>query len=228
MTDQYDDQEAAPRRATDPLVLLLYAAGIVLLVLLAAPLFIGKAHAEGISKKAAPIAADETTLSSTAARWSGPWVAATLGYAVQSTDIEDVSFATKDITYGGAVGWDHQFAGTNLLVGVGADIDFTRAESAVASWDRQWSVWGRGGVLLSPSLLAYGLAGYTELNGAFAVPELGDRRGLTLGGGLEALFKDGWFARAEGRWVDLGGDAGVESAQYAARVSIGYRFGAGK
>jgi opacity protein-like surface antigen len=187
------------------------------------------ASADGLPKKgkvAAP--ADEVTLTATAARWSGPWVSATLGYAVQSTDIANVTFATKDVTYGGAVGWDHQFAGSNLLVGIGADIDWTSADGVLASWDRQWSAWARGGVLLTPTLLAYGLVGHTEMSGDFVVPVFGDNRGLTLGAGLEALFKDGWFVKAEGRWIDLGGDMGVESGQYAARLGVGYRFGAGK
>jgi opacity protein-like surface antigen len=166
-------------------------------------------------------------------RFSGPWLAATLGYGVAATDISDVfgqdlTLATHDLTYGAGAGFDHRFAGTNLVLGAGCDVDFTRAETAVASWDRQWACWGRGGVLLSPGLLVYGLAGYTSLDGGFAVPELMDRRGLTLGAGLEAAFLDGWFLRAEGRRVDLGGESGrgidVESSQYAARLSLGYRF----
>jgi opacity protein-like surface antigen len=177
------------------------------------------------------IAAPEVTLTSTAARWSGPWLAVTLGYALQTTDLsaDDLTFATHDLTYGGAAGWDHQFAGTNLLIGIGCDLQWSRAESAIASWDRQWSCWGRGGVLIAPAALVYAGAGYTELSGAFEVPELGERRGLTVLGGIEVLFKDGWFVALEGRWVDLGGDGmggiDADSHQYAALLRLGYKIG---
>jgi opacity protein-like surface antigen len=198
----------------------------------AAVSFFTPARADSLPGKGA-VAAPAFT--STAARWTAPWVGLGLGYGVQATDIsgilpDDLSLATHDIVGCGAAGYDHQFAGSNIVIGVGADVCFSRAESAVASWDRQWSVYARTGVLLTPTFLAYGLAGYTELGGGFEIPELGDRRGLTLGGGIEALFKDGWFIRAEGRWVSLGGDSGggidADSAQYAAMALIGYRFGA--
>ncbi len=208
----------------------MWALGAIVLALLAVALFLPKAHAEGIAGKGKVA---DTEYTSTAARWSGPWVGATLGYSMQATDIAtgagDLSLATHDVTYGVAAGWDHQFAGTNMLIGIGGNFDFSRADSVVASWDRQWSLYGRGGFLLTPSVLAYGLVGYTQLDGSFQVPQFADKRGLTLGAGMEALFKDGWFARAEGRWVDLGGDSmpgvGIDTNQYAAMVTIGYRFG---
>jgi opacity protein-like surface antigen len=197
------------------------------------------ARADSVPKKGTVAAVQPAAQQASGDRWSGAWIAATLGYGVAATDISDVfgadlSLATHDLTYGAGAGFDHRFAGTNLVLGAGCDVDFTRAETAVASWDRQWACWGRGGVLLSPALLVYGLAGYTSLDGGFAVPELMDRRGLTFGAGLETAFLDGWFLRAEGRRVDLGGESGggidVESTQYAARLSVGYRFdfGAGK
>lgn len=205
--------------------------GLVVLALILALGVVTVARADTISGKgkvAAPTA--ETTFTSTAARWSGPWAAVQLGYAVEANDIStgfgDLSLATHDVTFGGAVGWDHQFAGTNLLIGVGADANWSRAESVVASFDRQWSAWARGGVLLTPNMLAYGLVGYTSVHGDLIAPQLASWEGLTLGGGLEVLFKDGWFAGLEGRRVDLGGDMGAESNQYSATLRLGWKFGA--
>jgi opacity protein-like surface antigen len=198
--------------------------------LVAAILAIGycvSARADGLPTKGR--ATDETTWSQTAAKWTGLWVAGTVGYSVQTTDIStiDISVATKDWTYGIGGGFDYQLTGTNIVLGVGVDISWTNASSMVASWDRQWSVWGRGGVLLTPHVLGYLGVGYTELSGSFAIPGFADKRGLTLIGGLEAMTSSGWFVRPELRWVDLGDNSalgGTTSGQYSGMLTFGKRF----
>jgi hypothetical protein len=181
------------------------------------------ASADGLPKKgkvAAP--ADEVTLTATAARWSGPWVAGVLGYGIDVVETEskwwwkpDTTTVAREPLFGGAVGYDYQFAGTNLLVGIGADAMWAR------NGDAMWAIYGRGGVLVTPALLAYGGAGIAD-RGDFQF----DDTKLVVLGGIEAMLNSGWFTKIEGRWLDP--NLGDNSDSYAALLFVGYRFGAAK
>lgn len=172
--------------------------------------FVSRARADSLPTKSR-VVAEETTLSSTAARWSSPWLAGVLGYGI---DVADHHLDSRESVFGGAAGWDYQFAGTRFVAGIGGDATWMAHHG-----DAQWALYGRGGYLLTPSLLAYGGAGIAQPAGDV---RLTDAKLVVLGG-LEAMVSSGWFVRAEGRWLDP--DLGNKSDRYAAMLFVGYRFG---
>lgn len=184
------------------------------------------ARAEGIAKKGAVQQAQAVE----APTWTGCYASVNLGYATQSTEVAGISFDAKDVTYGVGAGCDIELKGTNVVVGVMGDVDWTQAESVIASYDRSWFGGARAGLKLSPSTLFYGLVGYTSLDGSapVALPFSTDHKGLTIGAGLETMIAANWSLKAEYRHVDLGSDLGgmVEHSQHAARLGLSYRFGA--
>ena len=133
------------------------------------------------------------------------------------------------------IGYDRQLP-ANFLVGVFADYDFNN-DSGTASMasirsapvmlsalrgrrhvDHSWTVGGRLGYLVNPSLLFYGLAGWThadlhvsgifgELAGAplVAFSAKDELDALTVGGGIETLLRPGLSLKVEYRFTDLGG-----------------------
>ena len=180
--------------------------------------------------------------------WTGCWAGANLGYGAQTSEFtkfgetKSLKEAAVDASYGVGAGCDYQIQG--IVFGIMADMDWTRADSNVAAWDSQWAALFRVGGLVTPKTLVYGLVGYTKLDGNF-VFDAGftdtfktDMRGLTLGGGIEQMLRDGWALKAEYRWVDLGNatapDGGidglkdgskVENNLHQGRLSLVYRFG---
>lgn len=176
---------------------------VIALFLLLTP----RARADSLLTKSR-VVAEETTLSSTAARWSSPWLAGVLGYGIEH------NLDTRESVFGGAAGWDYQFAGTKFVAGIGGDVTWTARHG-----DAQWALYGRGGYLLTPSLLAYAGAGIAQPAGDV---RLTDSKLVVLGG-LEAMVGSGWFVKAEGRWLDP--DIDDKSDRYAAMLFVGYRFG---
>jgi opacity protein-like surface antigen len=159
--------------------------------------------------------------------WTGCYAGANLGYATQATTVAGISFDAKDATYGVGAGCDYEVKGMNVVLGVMADIDWTKAESALATFSHSWFAGMRGGVKISNALLVYLLVGYTSLDGSTAIPALSvDNKGLTIGGGLEFKIADQWHLDAQYRNVDLGSDMGglVEHSQQSVRVGLKYRF----
>lgn len=124
---------------------------------------------------------------SPAVNWTGFYIAAGGGGAYSTNDHNDYVTATgvaasPNLTTG-ARGWlatvqagaDYQFAGTNWLVGVFGDYDFSDIKGDVSTFgtfgptvtgsqkqDWQWSVGARAGYLVTPSLLTYVSGGYTQ------------------------------------------------------------------
>jgi outer membrane immunogenic protein len=116
-------------------------------------------------------------------------------------------------------GFDWQFT-NRFVAGVFADYDFGNIEgdhtlpvvgfgSSKLKMSSAWSVGGRGGWLVSPSVLSYFTAGYTQaqFEGSNVVPgapglSLGSKNfgGYFLGGGVEAMFAPGWSVRGEYRY----------------------------
>ena len=180
--------------------------------------------------------------------WSGCWGAGNVGYGMQTSEFTEfgstssLTEAAKDAMYGVGVGCDAQMS--SFVLGIMVDMDWTRADGNVAGWDKQWAASFRAGALLTPKTLLYGLIGYTRLDGSF-VYDAGfvdtfktDLKGLTLGGGLEQMLKDGWAIKAEYRWVDLGDDKApvggidgladgtkIDNNLHQVRLGLVYRFG---
>jgi outer membrane immunogenic protein len=179
------------------------------------------AKAEGVS----PPIPGVTGVGFAKSPFTGCWVGGNLGYASQSTEAGGVvSFDARDITYGIGIGCDGKIGATNLVAGVLADIDWTKADSAVASYNYSWFGGVRLGLLVSPTTMPYALLGYTSLDGSIPSAVL-NSEGLTIGAGIETMLTNNWSLKAEYRYVDLGGEAGVfESMQHAARLGVAYRF----
>jgi outer membrane immunogenic protein len=185
------------------------------------------------------------------ASWTGCYVAGGGGYGLwnQENGLFDNRVAGRpqlvaDTTAGGrgwfgtvGAGCDYQFGlgAWNMVVGAFGDYDWAGMKGRVAvpfagafdygheKLDSQWSVGGRIGALVSPNLLVYFSAGYTEanftgfefLNGAIANGPLGaptgfgiygqNYKGYFLGAGDEyALsFLPGLFWKTEYRFSDL-------------------------
>jgi outer membrane immunogenic protein len=143
----------------------------------------------------------------------------------------------SSFTAGGFIGYRMQFG--SLVVGVETDAAWKRAKSSLfqsdmtpqnvnetftGSLEQGWdgSLRGRLGILLTPTLLAYGTAGAAigEVSGSFSyrattlveptasVTGAGSwsdtRVGYTVGGGLETALGGGVKARIEYRYTDFG------------------------
>lgn len=169
--------------------------------------------------------------------WSGLYVGVHGGYA-WAHDSEP--------SLGGALGGIQ--GGYNLQLGsavVGIEGDYTWANmdgsSAVpgvsirASIDTTWSIRGRLGWLLTPSLMLYGTAGYggIDVEASAVVSGItlsGNARhnGFVVGGGAEMLLTRNLMLRAEALHfaVDSNGLAGGDSGGSATqiRAGISYKF----
>lgn len=146
------------------------------------------------------------------------------------------------------VGYDRLLT-DRFLIGVFADYDFYRDSDLTffkekhGDWingkverDGMWTIGGRLGVLLSPRILVYGLAGYSrmnlegQMNAYFTDPHdyifnsnptdlklrIDDNvDGWTAGGGLEAKLDKRWSLKFEYRWSHFGGaSAEVDNTRY--------------
>jgi opacity protein-like surface antigen len=110
-------------------------------------------------------------------------------------------------------------------------------KSASSGLNDQWSVGGRAGVLVGPSLV-YGLVGYTE-----ASLDIGDHAGLIYGGGIELPLGAGFALQAQYTYSDLdseryqildnkgkptGASFDVDPDVHAVRAALVYRIGFGR
>ncbi|MGH7224682.1 MAG: outer membrane protein [Gemmataceae bacterium] len=205
---------------------------------------IGAAHAADLPNlKAPPIFTGPS-----AYNWTGFYVNAGGGYGVWNADTTTITAATglcdlcTNQTQGGrgffgtgGVGFDYQFT-DHIVGGVFGDADFGRmsgtiqdAGSSVAGSinnDWSWDAGARLGWLITPQLLAYGKAGFTEahftgtgMQDTFTGAYVGNSTsgfttdGWLAGGGVESMFAPGWFFRTEYKVADYGAheiaDSGV-------------------
>ena len=167
--------------------------------------------------------------------WSGVWVGANLGYAIatargQECVLElicsETTGSTTGASLGGGVGLDVQ-AGKHFVFGVFGDYDILFDTKPKSDADGMWAVGARGGYLITPHVLAYGLIGYTQLRG------VDDLNGLTLGAGVEAKMDLGWSLKLEYRHTDLGNhdagcglfcEANADTALHQVRLGLTYKF----
>lgn len=205
-----------------------------------AALFIStSAYAEGIAKGKSKVAAVEQDAAPPAGIWAPSWTGFYAGisgeYTMQSTDVGGIiNFDTNDISYGVHAGYDHKLAGTTIVVGVMGDMMWQRGDSAVAAFDRSWFLGARAGLLFSPTVLVYALAGHTQIDGSFptgtplnglAFPD----SGMTLGAGIEAYMTKNLRLKVEYRRVDLGDSEGglISNSQDGVRLGLSYAFDSG-
>ena len=147
----------------------------------------------------------------------------------------------QDLFFGTAqIGYDRQLP-SDFLIGVFADYDFnndtetrfsgvtpltisgapgdTLSFAGQADIDNTWTIGGRLGYLVNPSLLVYGLVGWTHtdltVEGTFSTDVVGgtpvsftakdDLDALTVGGGVETMLRPGLSLKFEYRYTDLDG-----------------------
>jgi outer membrane immunogenic protein len=147
---------------------------------------------------------------------SSPTLGGFLGYRKQ--------FAAWVLGIEGDLAWKHASTSASKSVSFTDIFGFDHAELFRGSMQQGWdaSLRARGGLLLTPSLLAYGTAGFalgevcdsfrysgTSIDGVLTVAtgsgsSCGFRPGYTIGGGLETIVGDGVKARLEYRYTDLG------------------------
>jgi outer membrane immunogenic protein len=170
------------------------------------------------------------------ANWSGFYLNAGGGYGLWAADTT-ATLVPIEQTQGGkgwlgrvGGGFDYQF-NQRIVAGLFADFDFSRLKGSIQdqafarSGDirqtQSWSAGGRAGWLVTPAILSYVNAGYTNAEfssvnllrvfpfglagtaSGFATPEF-TTDGWFLGGGTEAslsLFGGGWFWRNEYRYA---------------------------
>ena len=149
--------------------------------------------------------------------WTGCYVGAGGGYGLSNNDshLEAAGVRTStDLTQGGrgylatvGVGCDYQFS--NFVIGAFADADWTnirgdhtgQSPAAVGlsatdkmTLDWTWNVGGRVGYLITPSLLTYFTAGYTEAQ--FSGATYKNLAGALTGFGVSSQTYQGYFIGA--------------------------------
>ena len=195
-----------------------------------------------------PGAVTEAPISRAAANWTGVYVNGGIGYGLWAADttvsavpgvgLPPLPFRQRQGGKGylGVVGGgaDYQFA-PRLVGGVFADFDFASLKGTVEDQGpflagdiketRAWSAGARGGWLVTPDILSYVNAGYTNARFSSAqmvfvntlVPSgvstpAFSRGGYFVGGGVEAALKwSGWFWRNEYRMASYGNQVLTET-----------------
>jgi outer membrane immunogenic protein len=233
-------------------------------VAVALALVTSQAAADGIDRRPLPsIAAPQPYVAPLS--WTGFYIGAGIGGGAVVHDLSirgvDFDFGNNFFDTGGdgvfgtaIVGWDWQ-AGTNAVIGVFVDYDFSDISSNHSLLDglvsvgidhnHSWSVGARLGLLSSPSTLWYATAGYTEaeFERFIGFEDLGsfsrDRtfQGFFVGGGVDTrLAASNWFLRLEYRFSDFDSEqlfqddfprVDIEPTIHTARLTLTYKFGGG-
>lgn len=166
-----------------------------------------------------------------------------------------------DLGLSAFAGFDVQVA-PQFVVGGFIDYDWSRQKSVVSisafrtdftasmpSLDQGWTIGGRAGFLVTPDVLVYGLAGYSQMRinnwgitftnppaVNFAVQEAKlTPHGYTVGFGAEYRLTNNVSLRGEYRYVGLGSSTTVDNvngavwttdlSEHLVRISAAYRFG---
>jgi opacity protein-like surface antigen len=153
--------------------------------------------------------------------WTGFYAGMALGHQMSSTkfagDFEDVQwtfdgFGASSVTGGGFGGYLHQFGSIALDIEAGNYFNIGDLGAKFMSYggfsvtaNNYYGVRARAGVIVSPSTMIYGLAGWLHADGQIAVIE-GDtpypissftREGYEVGGGVETWIGKRWSLRAD-------------------------------
>jgi outer membrane immunogenic protein len=175
-----------------------------------------------------------------ASTWTGGYVGAQAGYGWGDADNKNGFANTKPdgALVGAYAGYDHQFDGSPVVIGVDTDLNYNAANDRRRGVrnDLDWSGATRGKVGYGMErVMVYGAAG-VAYGGVKARSGGGsdDKTavGYTVGGGLEGRIADNVTARAEYRYSDYGqeklrtGAGTVKSDLTENRVTAGvaYKF----
>jgi outer membrane immunogenic protein len=173
--------------------------------------------------------------------WTGLYVNGGGGYGMWAADTTTVSATTGicvlcvEQRQGGqgwfgtvGAGFDYQVS-SRIVLGVFGDVDFGSIKGTIQDQgpffvgtiknDWSWAVGGRAGWLVTPAILSYVNAGYSQAHftsarmvstvtgipnpAGFATPAF-KTNGWFIGGGVEAMFAPGWFWRNEYRYAHYG------------------------
>ncbi|WP_258719539.1 MULTISPECIES: outer membrane protein [unclassified Bradyrhizobium] len=145
--------------------------------------------------------------------------------------------------------FDYDWSRQRTTASASSPFFFGQSLSAtLPSLDQSWTIGGRAGFLVTPDILLYGLAGYSEtrinnwnLNYAtfggpsFTVQEPAlTSRGYTVGAGAEYRLASNVSLRSEYRYVALGQHSTVDPlgaiwttdlSEHVVRIGAAYRFG---
>lgn len=177
-----------------------------------------------------------------ASNWTGAYVGAQAGYGWGKATNKNGFANTKPdgAVVGGYAGYDHQFDGSPVVVGIDTDLNYNTAKDTKGRIrnDLQWSGATRGKIgYAMDRVMVYG-AGGVAYGGVKARAGGGGTTktavGWTAGGGVEALVADNVTARAEYRYNDYGseklstGAGTAKSSLTENRVTAGvaYKFSA--
>lgn len=220
-------------------------AGLGLVATLLFVLFLTpKARADGPTKSVS-ILPDIPGVTTAKGSWTGFHVDGSVGYGWNRSEFteqkwwttREASFDSRNVLLTAGIGWDAQIG--NMVLGIMADV--TASDLNDTEW--QWFAGVRGGVLVAPKTLIYGLVGYTEtIDGQLAfkaieATKFKDIAGLTYGGGIEHIFAQGWSLKAEYRYVQFEDETApdgvkdglkdgtdVESGAHQVRFGVSRRF----
>jgi outer membrane immunogenic protein len=130
----------------------------------------------------------------TSVSWEGAYAGAQAGYA---------SFGASDVDGDGVIGGlnaGYDFQRGVLVFGPYASVNWSNAEltsESVVQKGIDWSVGGRAGVLVSPRILAYGKAGFTQTEYDIKGGGSDVMQGVEFGPGVEFSVAPGLFIGAE-------------------------------
>ncbi|MET4085771.1 outer membrane beta-barrel protein [Bradyrhizobium sp. S3.5.5] len=239
---------------------------------------LGAAHVAAVSITtacAADLPVKARPLAAPVANWTQFYVGGGLGFdfATGRSNLTPVGGGPDLFSLDGLQGADlglSVFAGFDVqvaprfVVGGFVDYDWSRQRTtasasspffgqslsaALPSLDQGWTIGGRAGFLVTPDILLYGLAGYSEMRinnwnlnyvilgggPSFTVQESGlTSHGYTVGAGAEYRLASNVSLRGEYRYVALGRNTTVDPlgavwttdlSEHVVRIGAAYRFG---
>jgi outer membrane immunogenic protein len=167
--------------------------------------------------------------------WSGCYAGVGGGWGVSKTEAEAFGFVIDGLGADGGIlsalgGCDLQLG--QVVVGAFGEYSWHHDHTLQfgplsTSLDESWSVGGRAGVLVGPTLV-YGLAGFTR-----AEFEFGDHDGIVYGGGVELPIGNGFALRGEYTFSDYDterydGFVDVSPDVHAVKAALTYKIGVGR
>lgn len=145
--------------------------------------------------------------------WSGGYVGAQAGYSWGRANNRNAPNTKPDGgLVGGYAGYDHQFDGSPVVVGVDTDLNYNNNHDRTGRVrnDLNWSGATRGRIgYAMDNVMVYGAAGVAYGEHKVRFRNRSDDKtavGWTAGGGVEAKVTENVVARGEYRYTDYGTD----------------------
>lgn len=208
----------------------------VAVIVIGVALYGATAKAEGLLERVAPAA--EASEPARKNPWTGPYIEGALGLSAGTLDISEGgdSITLGDTAWGGHIGVGYDWAVPNSPVVLGllaryelTDVGYSVLGEIGADAKDAWMVGGRVGYAPG-AWMAYVLAGYRWSDLDPSENAIGDIDTSTwvLGGGLEVLLGQGWFAGVEYTAALESGETiegvGLDATEHTGKVRVGYKF----